>query len=1373
MSFYKKVPGLQRTLESELLFDKEPKAGSTNPVTSDGVNTAITDAVGGASDALQEQIDDIAEKAGSGYIPKGEADVATLNGLSGQENGDLYTMTDAGTLTDGSLAVVAGDTVAWDATNEVWYKAMDYAPRQYGANEVHNLATTITAFRTGDVIPVDGPSGTAKMSKDSLLYITAKNALDSAYNLPFTSTINNTDKFLLATSAGGKSIGNVILQKFFADGTLGDNFAPMFDITKDYKAGDVVVHYGTIYEFIVDHSAGTPDWANEAKHISAIDYFAKQKDLEDTDKIIETITNGWSEESLTLANGCIKADSTFLNVSTYNVSQAIHLTTGQKLIARVAANSTLPIAVISRRNDADTGYVRLVESDVDDVTFQYKDYEFVATYSLDVYVCGRVGTGEYTISATVYDVNDSVVFHREYYGEGKTVVVDVNGTGDYTSLTEAIFQVTLYDNYGWTVKVLPGTYDIVQEFKTKYGNSFFDNYTDATTNKGIVLKNGVRLKFARGAKVVCKYTGNNNSVMKEFSPFNSGVGGFEIDGLCLESSKVRYCVHDERYSETDVYFNRYYNCDFVSDNTSSTQTFRACIGGGLGKNGNVVVRNCRFESKGLTEARGILTWHNTGASSGKSVVEVSGCYFVGYGSFYIHYAGTSADISSAFVHDCYFEKGGVLPVAAEGASTVVNVECFEWNNVLASRDYKSLESAAVEQTVGAYDQVSVSWSDGFYYDTTSRSTNSKFQLSSPIHLYKGDSVMFVGGNIAGSSDNYVHAISVVNNLGTGVIPKVKYSNGDAIGVMKWTADGDCDVVVCSCKASFGGVILVAREAIYFNKQVTVVQKNGWYVNNAGVLVATSGSSMVSEPIYVNEGDVVEFEGKGYVGNPPNYAMICSCDSGMTYTNVEVLADSNSVKTYKWIARNSGYICVSCYYDSPYKLVVRGSQFNEIRGQIEKVAPVDYWIKNNCIPHAKVTKPFIYRLEDDSDFIVNSVAYDDGTIVAACRGGKVVKIANDGTRTELLNIAGASDWRCLWMDRNNNVYASPHASVDGSMQMSDRGLYRLSYGSNQFVKVISLYDQDSAIDTERQPNDDCIWTMCQDNGGRIYAGVYAHTVRANPAIYVSYDNGVSWAYLFNFNFNGVTSGGMHIHSVIYNEFDDTLYAIVGEINKVFYSKTYGTSWFDMKVQADSVKGTALIGTKNGLLIGSDGAYQGIFTKIDSNGHSHKCVGIFYANTIFGFRRSDLTGRIYAFAKIDSSINSDSVFPPVEALHDPDVIETWKASQSFGYNRWKQYNDAVKDYFYEDAIRPLHAAILMSCDEGETWSIVYQHAFPESNDKPCGFWTAGQFRNGECIFGLVDNVDGSAKFVNPVVVFEGNLRYDNSGAVTSELLYGRLN
>ena len=168
--------------------DDAPIKGSSNLVSSNGVAKAIADtkeAVDEETADLQQQIDDIAEKAGSGYVPKGEATVATLNGLSVQDNGDLYTMTDAGTLTDGSLAVVAGDTVAWDATNEVWYKAMDYAPRQYGTNEVHNLPTTITAFRTGDVIPVDGPSGTTKMGKDDLLRVTAENAQSDKNNVPY------------------------------------------------------------------------------------------------------------------------------------------------------------------------------------------------------------------------------------------------------------------------------------------------------------------------------------------------------------------------------------------------------------------------------------------------------------------------------------------------------------------------------------------------------------------------------------------------------------------------------------------------------------------------------------------------------------------------------------------------------------------------------------------------------------------------------------------------------------------------------------------------------------------------------------------------------------------------------------------------------------------------------------------------------------------------------------------------------------------------------------------------------------------------------------------------------------------------------------
>lgn len=124
--------------------------------------------------ATKQELEDAAAAWSAGYTPKGPASVSTINGLTGQQNGDVYTLTDGGTVNPGALTVSAGDQIAWDAANSVWYKAMAYAPKAYGTNEVKNLPTTINAFRTGDYIPVDGDT-TAKMPKDDLLRETAEN----------------------------------------------------------------------------------------------------------------------------------------------------------------------------------------------------------------------------------------------------------------------------------------------------------------------------------------------------------------------------------------------------------------------------------------------------------------------------------------------------------------------------------------------------------------------------------------------------------------------------------------------------------------------------------------------------------------------------------------------------------------------------------------------------------------------------------------------------------------------------------------------------------------------------------------------------------------------------------------------------------------------------------------------------------------------------------------------------------------------------------------------------------------------------------------------------------------------------------------------
>ena len=79
---------------------------------------------------------------------------------------------------------------------------------------IKDWATSITTFRTGDVIPVDGPSGTAKMSKDTLLELTAQNALAGNVTQAFDATRDNTNP---------------------------------------YKAGERVIYQGKTYTFKVDH----------------------------------------------------------------------------------------------------------------------------------------------------------------------------------------------------------------------------------------------------------------------------------------------------------------------------------------------------------------------------------------------------------------------------------------------------------------------------------------------------------------------------------------------------------------------------------------------------------------------------------------------------------------------------------------------------------------------------------------------------------------------------------------------------------------------------------------------------------------------------------------------------------------------------------------------------------------------------------------------------------------------------------------------------------------------------------------------------------------------------------------------------------------
>lgn len=422
-------------------------------------------------------------------------------------------------------------------------------------------------------------------------------------------------------------------------------------------------------------------------------------------------------------------------------------------------------------------------------------------------------------------------------------------------------------------------------------------------------------------------------------------------------------------------------------------------------------------------------------------------------------------------------------------------------------------------------------------------------------------------------------------------------------------------------------------------------------------------------------------------------------------------------------------------------------------------------------------PLVYEgdTKSDSGYICNAVIYPNGVIIAARSNGKVSRINLDGTEDVLLDLGGTNiQWRGLFMDRNLNVYASPHMLADADM--SKRGLYRLAYGESQFVKVISLYDTNSSVETETQQNDDTIWTMCEDADGYLYAGVYAHTVRANAGIYRSSDGGVTWSWLINLL--TYTPGGRHIHCIIYNEYDNNLYAIVGEINTIFKSSNQGDSWTNLEKACEGGKGTAMLATPNGIIIGSDTAYSLIMSKLYSDG-TVKTRGKIWANTCFGLRRSDVTGFIYAFGKIDSSVSSLNYMPPSEAVDDSAVLQQWKNGE-YGsmsavpehLSEWEEYHTLTDVVYKDDSIRPQHFAILRSKDEGESWEIIYKE------ESTVGIFCVGYFYNGECLCSRSD----SNGIIKPLIISESkhffatdgiNLKGEILNNLNTDSIYGESN
>jgi hypothetical protein len=270
-------------------------------------------------------------------------------------------------------------------------------------------------------------------------------------------------------------------------------------------------------------------------------------------------------------------------------------------------------------------------------------------------------------------VDDSNFYNCSFFseGDGHEYIVSPDGDKEFTMLKDAIEHATKY----WNSRLIihDGTYDLI----TEYGEEIEDS---SASNPGLILRNNITVIFSGKSKVVCNYQGDTYNVRKFFSPFNSGVGGFTIIGLNLECSNTRYCVHDERGSSGDEYFNYYKDCRMKLDNRNNPDGYRAVIGGGLGKSGRISVVGCYFESVGTSDYP-VVSWHNNAASNSQSFIVIEDCYIDGDNGFRFSWYGESELISNMQISGC--SVGRPTEERAEtsdGSSPIHNTSVLEWNN---------------------------------------------------------------------------------------------------------------------------------------------------------------------------------------------------------------------------------------------------------------------------------------------------------------------------------------------------------------------------------------------------------------------------------------------------------------------------------------------------------------------------------------------------------------------------------------------------------------------------------------------------------------------------------------------------------------------
>ena len=237
-----------------------------------------------------------------------------------------------------------------------------------------------------------------------------------------------------------------------------------------------------------------------------------------------------------------------------------------------------------------------------------------------------------TLRKAIYRVEKYTTSNGLAENNGHVVIeVDINGTKDFTSLSDAVKSITDSCRYKvYDIIIYEGTYNVVAELG---GQEYMNSIQSYVGYAGIILPDYVNLIGVGDVTITgiipMTYTWNKYACTS-FSPINMNTGNHVLKNITVIAQNCRYAIHDDSSNKYTNWNKQLINCRIVhngnSEVSSNEDAWTGTVAYGMGhsEGSTLQATNCYFKANGLPG----FSCHDLGTfSTGANLIFV-GCEFV-------------------------------------------------------------------------------------------------------------------------------------------------------------------------------------------------------------------------------------------------------------------------------------------------------------------------------------------------------------------------------------------------------------------------------------------------------------------------------------------------------------------------------------------------------------------------------------------------------------------------------------------------------------------------------------------------------------------------------------------------------------------------